>query len=51
MGLTSVEAERRLVEFGANAVLEEAPPRWRAFLAKFWGPVPWMPVAAPTGRR
>src|SRR3990170_491629 len=41
-GLTSAEARRRLSELGPNAVAEEAPPRWRVFLAKFWGPVPWM---------
>ncbi len=41
-GLTSAEARRRLGEFGANEVAEETPPRWRAFLGKFWAPVPWM---------
>ena len=41
-GLTSAEARRRLVEFGPNAVAEKALPNWRIFLAKFWGPVPWM---------
>jgi H+-transporting ATPase len=46
IGLTSVEARRRLGEFGANTVAEEATPRWRAFLVKFWGPVPWMLEAA-----
>jgi H+-transporting ATPase len=46
IGLTSVEAERRLSKFGPNAVLEESPPRWHAFLAKFWAPVPWMLEAA-----
>ena len=45
-GLTSAEAGRRLGEFGPNAVTEEAPPRWRVFLAKFWGPIPWMLEAA-----
>ncbi|MGB7540414.1 MAG: plasma-membrane proton-efflux P-type ATPase [Burkholderiales bacterium] len=45
-GLTSDEAERRLAEFGPNAVTDEAPPRWRIFLAKFWAPVPWMLEAA-----
>jgi H+-transporting ATPase len=45
-GLTSDEARRRLGEVGPNAVTEEAPPRWRAFLAKFWAPVPWMLEAA-----
>ena len=41
-GLTGIEARRRLTEFGPNAVSEEAPKRWRVFLAKFWSPVPWM---------
>jgi H+-transporting ATPase len=45
-GLTSAEASRRLAELGPNAVTEEAPPRWRVFLAKFWGPIPWMLEAA-----
>ena len=46
LGLTSAEARRRLGEFGANVVGEPASPRWRAFLAKFWSPVPWMLEAA-----
>ena len=41
-GLTSAEARRRLDEFGPNTVAEKALPNWRIFLAKFWGPVPWM---------
>jgi len=41
-GLTSAEARRRLGEFGPNAVAEKATPRWRVFLTKFWGPIPWM---------
>ncbi len=45
-GLTSAEARDRLVEFGPNVVVEEVPPRWRAFLAKFWGPIPWLLEAA-----
>jgi H+-transporting ATPase len=45
-GLTSAEAARRAGEFGPNTVAEEAPPRWRAFIRKFWGPVPWMLEAA-----
>jgi len=45
-GLTSAEASRRLAELGPNAVADEAPPRWRVFLAKFWGPIPWMLEAA-----
>jgi H+-transporting ATPase len=46
IGLSGAEARRRLGEFGPNAVSEEAPPRWRVFLAKFWGPIPWMLEAA-----
>lgn len=45
-GLTSGEAHRRLREFGPNAVADEGAPFWRAFLAKFWSPVPWMLEAA-----
>jgi H+-transporting ATPase len=45
-GLTSVEARRRLAEFGPNAVADQAPSPWRRFLAKFWGPIPWMLEAA-----
>jgi len=45
-GLTSAEARRRREEFGPNAVSEQMPPRWRVFLAKFWGPIPWMLEAA-----
>jgi H+-transporting ATPase len=41
-GLTSAEARQRLGEFGPNAVADEAPQRWRTFLAKFWSPVPWL---------
>jgi H+-transporting ATPase len=45
-GLTSAQARQRLEKFGPNAVAEEAAPRWRGFLAKFWAPVPWMLEAA-----
>ena len=41
-GLTTAEAARRMAEFGANVVTDKAPPRWRAFDAKFLAPVPWM---------
>jgi H+-transporting ATPase len=46
IGLTSAEARRRFGEFGPNAVAEKATPRWRVFLMKFWGPIPWMLEAA-----
>lgn len=42
MGLTSAEARRRLGEFGPNTVSERAPPAWRVYLAKFWGPISWL---------
>ncbi len=45
-GLTTSEAERRRAAYGANAIVEAAPHRWRSFLAKFWSPVPWMLEAA-----
>jgi H+-transporting ATPase len=45
-GLTSAEARQRLAEFGPNTVSEEVSPRWIVFLAKFWGPIPWMLEAA-----
>jgi len=45
-GLTSVEARRRRSEFGPNAVSEETPRRWRSFVAKLRGPVPWLLEAA-----
>jgi len=45
-GLTSAEARRRLSESGPNAIADQAPPPWRTFLAKLWGPIPWMLEAA-----
>ncbi len=45
-GLTSAEAHQRLMQLGPNAITEEAPPRWRIFLAKFWAPISWMLEAA-----
>jgi H+-transporting ATPase len=45
-GLTSAEARRRAGEFGANTVTEQTPPAWRTYLAKFWGPIPWLLEAA-----
>jgi H+-transporting ATPase len=45
-GLTGVEARRRLAEFGPNTVSESAPPRWRAYVVKFWSPIPWLLEAA-----
>lgn len=41
-GLTSAEAQKRLAEFGPNAVEEKKQHTWLLFLHKFWAPVPWM---------
>ena len=41
-GLTSSEAALRLKQYGPNAVPEQKPHPWLAFLSKFWAPVPWM---------
>jgi len=41
-GLTSEEAARRLLHFGANALPDERPSAWRRFAGKLWAPVPWM---------
>jgi H+-transporting ATPase len=46
VGLTTTEARRRLAEIGANTVSEETPSSLRTYLAKFWGPIPWMLEAA-----
>jgi len=41
-GLTGEEAQRRLLEYGPNAVPAERRRLWVDVLRKFWGPVPWM---------
>jgi H+-transporting ATPase len=41
-GLTSSEAEKRLAQFGENALHEEPPHPFLKFLSYFWGPIPWM---------
>jgi H+-transporting ATPase len=46
IGLTSVEANRRLDEFGPNTVSENTLPAWRRYVAKFWAPIPWLLEAA-----
>ena len=45
-GLTGAEAERRLAQYGANAIREEHVSPLRKFLGYFWGPIPWMIEAA-----
>jgi len=41
-GLSSNEAQARLMQYGPNQVSEEKPRVILNFLKKFWGPVPWM---------
>jgi H+-transporting ATPase len=45
-GLTSEEADRRLKQFGPNAVPDTSLNPFRMALEKFWAPVPWMLEAA-----
>lgn len=46
VGLTSTEVAQLLVQFGPNSIPEKTDPRWLAFLAKFWSPIPWLLEAA-----
>ncbi|MBM6775136.1 plasma-membrane proton-efflux P-type ATPase [Olsenella profusa] len=41
-GLTSAEAARRLAEDGPNEVAERRRNPVLAFLARYWGPMPWL---------
>ena len=41
-GLTRLEAEQRLAQYGANAIADKPVPAWRQLASKFWAPVPWM---------
>jgi H+-transporting ATPase len=41
-GLTHEEAEKRLRQYGPNAVQEPKPDLFLAIAKKFWAPVPWM---------
>jgi H+-transporting ATPase len=41
-GLTSAEAQKRLVTFGLNALIEHKTSPILKFLTYFWGPIPWM---------
>ena len=46
VGLTSDEANRRLAEFGPNAIPDTSLHPLRSAVEKFWAPVPWMLEAA-----
>lgn len=41
-GLSTEEAERRLQEYGPNALRERTKSPILTFLGYFWGPIPWM---------
>lgn len=46
MGLTTSESKARLAKYGPNALEEKKKSALKAFLAYFWGPIPWMIEAA-----
>jgi len=41
-GLSSSEAQRRLEQFGENAIAEHRVNPLKKLLGYFWGPIPWM---------
>src|SRR5579859_304467 len=41
-GLASIEAERRLEQYGPNEIPERRPHPAVKLLKKFWGPIPWL---------
>jgi H+-transporting ATPase len=41
-GLSAAEAQRRLSQFGRNALVEKKVSPLALFLGYFWGPIPWM---------
>ena len=41
-GLTEIEAQRRLKQYGPNAIPEPRRHPLLTLLNKFWGPIPWM---------
>ena len=45
-GLTQVEAEKRLSQYGPNVIEEKKNSPLLKFLTYFWGPIPWMIEAA-----
>jgi len=42
VGLSQIEAQERLEQYGPNAIPEEKVRLWLVFLRKMWAPVPWM---------
>ncbi len=45
-GLSAAEAEKRLIQYGPNAIAEKTENPFLKFLTYFWGPIPWMIEAA-----
>jgi len=45
-GLTQTEADKRLAQYGPNALAEKKVNPVLKFLSYFWGPIPWMIEAA-----
>src|SRR6184192_2098523 len=45
-GLNPTQVQERLKKYGPNALAEEKKSALSAFLAYFWGPIPWMIEAA-----
>jgi H+-transporting ATPase len=45
-GLNAAQLQERLKKYGPNALAEEKKSSLSAFLAYFWGPIPWMMEAA-----
>jgi H+-transporting ATPase len=41
-GLTRVEAQKRLTQYGPNEIEEKKTNPFLKFLSYFWGPIPWM---------
>ena len=41
-GLSTADAQARLKQFGPNAVVEEKAHPLKAFIKRFWAPIPWL---------
>ncbi|MGB6132737.1 MAG: plasma-membrane proton-efflux P-type ATPase [Acidobacteriaceae bacterium] len=41
-GLSQAEAQKRLTQYGPNAIAEKKTNVFLKFLSYFWGPIPWM---------
>ena len=41
-GISQVEAQKRLAQYGPNEIEEKKTNPFLKFLTYFWGPIPWM---------